>query len=133
MVHAILREYGEAVEHKRKQARRKWIRYERKHSNSMWHTDYKRLDDGRWFVSYQDDASRLIMGWDAFDEATGKHAIEVLDETISKHGKPASILSDRGSQFYATESEKKAKGVSMFEKRLEDLGILHILAGVAHP
>ena len=57
----ILREYGEAVEHKRKQARRKWIRYERKYANSMWHTDYKQLDDGRRFISYLDDASRLIV------------------------------------------------------------------------
>ncbi len=61
VVHAILREYGEAVEHKRKQARRKWIRYERKYANSMWHTDYKQLDDGRWFISHRDDASRLIV------------------------------------------------------------------------
>ena len=133
MAHTILREYGETVEHKRKQARHKWIRYERKHSNSMWHTDYKRLDDGHRFMSYQDDASRLIVWWGAFIEATGKHAVKVLEEAMSKHGKPESILFDRGSQFYATESEKKAKGVSWFEKRLADLGIRHILARVAHP
>ena len=110
VVHAILREYGEAVEHKRKQARRKWIQYERKYANSMWHTDYKQLDDGRWFVSYLDDASRLITGWGVFDEATAEHAVEVLEEAISAYGKPASILSDRGTQFYATESEKRPRG-----------------------
>ena len=49
-----------AAPHKRKQGRRKWVRYERKHSNSMWHTDYKQLDDGRWLVSYEDDASRVV-------------------------------------------------------------------------
>ena len=68
-----------------------------------------------------------------FDEATAEHAVEVLEEAMSAYGKPASILSDRGTQFYATESEKKAKGVSMFEKRLNDLGMRHILARVAHP
>ena len=68
-----------------------------------------------------------------FDEATGKHAVKVPDGAMSAYGKPASILSDRGFQFYATESEKKAKGVSMFERRLNDLGIRHILARVAHP
>ncbi len=62
VVHNILREYGEAVEHKRKQARRWWIRYERKYANSMWHTDYKQLDDGRWFISYLDEAFHLITG-----------------------------------------------------------------------
>ena len=117
VVHAILRESGDAVPHKRKQGRRKWIRYERKHTNSMWRTDYKQLDDGRWLISYEDDASRFVTGWGVFDEATTEHAIEVLDKAISEYGKPRPILSDRGSQF-ATASEKKSKGVSEFEKRL---------------
>ena len=68
-----------------------------------------------------------------FDEATTRHAVEALDRAIAQYGKPRSILSDRGSQFYATESEKKSKGVSEFEKHLEELGIRHILARVAHP
>ena len=132
VAHAILREYGEAVERKRKQARRRRMRHGRKHSNSMRHTDYKRLDDGRRFTSYMDGASRLIVWRGAFDEATGKHAVEVPEEAMSKHGKPASMLSDRGTRFYAAESEKKAKGVSRFEKPPNDLGILHVPAGVAH-
>ncbi len=45
----------------------------------MWHTDYKLLDDGRWFIAYQDDASRFIVGYGVFSEATGRHAI-VVDE-----------------------------------------------------
>ena len=39
------------------------VRYERTYSNSMWHTDYKLLDDGRWFIAYQDDASRFLTGF----------------------------------------------------------------------
>ena len=109
VIHAILRESSEAVKHKNKQKRRKWIRYERKHSNSMWHTDYKQLDDGCWFISYEDDASRFVTGWGVFDEATAEHAMEVLDQAITKHGKPKSILSDRGSQFYTTGSEKRTR------------------------
>lgn len=68
-----------------------------------------------------------------FDEATAEHAIKVLDRAISKHGKPKSILTNRGSPFHAIESEKKSKGVSEFEKHLEGLGIHPILAKVAHP
>ena len=56
----------------------------------------------------------------------------MLDRAIAQYGKPKSILSDHGSQFYVTESEKKSKGASEFEKHL-DLGIQHILARVAHP
>ena len=109
VIHTIPLESSEAVEHKNNQKRRKWIRYERKHSNSMWHTDYKQLDDGRWFISYEDDASRFVTGWGVFDKATAEHAMEVLDRAIAGHGKPKSISSDRGSQLYATGSEKKKK------------------------
>lgn len=28
----------------------------------MRHTDYKQLDDGHWFISYEDDASRCVTG-----------------------------------------------------------------------
>ena len=52
---------------------------------------------------------------------------------IKNHGKPASIMTDRGSQLYANASEAKKKGVSEFEKRLVSLGIRQILAGARHP
>jgi len=51
---------GYAKEEKSKKKRKKWIRYERKHSMSLWHTD--------WFyynariIAYLDDASRLTAG-----------------------------------------------------------------------
>ena len=132
-LHKVLKDAGFAVSQPRKSGRRKWIRYEREHSNSLWHTDYKQLDDGRWFICYEDDASRFVVGYGVFDEATTKNALAVLDQAIRDHGKPAAILTDRGSQFYATESEAKKKGVSEFEKRLVELEIRHILARVKHP
>ena len=133
VIHRVLRENDGAVSHPKKGKRRKWIRYERTHSNSMWHTDYKMLKDGQWFLSYEDDASRFVTGWGVFAEATTENAIKVLEEAISKYGKPASILTDHGSQFYANESESKKKGVSEFEKKLVELDIRHILARVKHP
>ena len=57
----------------------------------------------------------------------------VLDEAIKNHGKPAFILTDHGSQFYANEAEAKKRGVSEFEKRLVELDIRQILARVRHP
>ena len=56
----------------------------------------------------------------------------VLEEAIKNHGKPASIMTDHGSQFYANASETKKKGASDFEKRLVGLGIHQILARVKH-
>ena len=38
-----MRDEDLASEQSRKSRRRKWVRYERTHSNSLWHTDYKLL------------------------------------------------------------------------------------------
>ena len=132
-IHKILRDENLASKQPKKNRRRKWVRFERTYSNSMWHTDYKQLDDGRWFISYEDDASRFLTGFGVFDEATTEHAVQVLHEAIAGYGKPASILTDHGSQFYANASEHKRKGESEFEKELARLDIKHILARVRHP
>jgi hypothetical protein len=39
-----------------------------------------------------------------FDPATSENTVKMLKETIQKYGRPSAILSDRGSQFYATEA-----------------------------
>ncbi len=54
-----------------------------------------------------DDASRLITGYGVFDEATSENAIKVIKEAMNNYGKPESILTDRGTQFYASAGEKK--------------------------
>ena len=36
----IIKENGLVVPSEAKSRKRKWVRYERKHSNSMWHTDW---------------------------------------------------------------------------------------------
>ena len=132
-IHQILRSKGLAEEQPKKRKRKKWIRFERTYSNSMWHTDWKQLDDGRWFLCYQDDVSRFITHHGVFVEATTDNAILVLKEAIVKHGRPASILTDHGSQFYANQTEYKKKGVSKFEQELVRLGIKHIMARIRHP
>ena len=94
IIHKILRESGDASEHKRKQRRRRWVRYERTHSNSMWHTDYKQLDDGRWPICHEDDASRFVTGWGAFNEAATEHAIWGAEPRHSRM-RQAQIHTDR--------------------------------------
>ena len=57
----------------------------------------------------------------------------MLEEAIKNHSKSASIMIDHGSQFYANASEAKKNEVSIFEKKLVDLGIKQILAGIKYP
>ncbi|MGI0090563.1 MAG: DDE-type integrase/transposase/recombinase, partial [Nitrososphaerales archaeon] len=132
-IHRVLRGLGLALNEPRKHVRKKWIRYEREHSNSLWHTDWKYLEGQGWFTAYLDDASRYVVSYALFPEATSLHSVEVLDAAIAKHGKPASILTDRGTQFYATESEEREKGLTEFEKHLISLEIRQILGRVRHP
>ena len=44
------------------------------------------------------------------EHATTENSLAVLDETIKNHGKPASVMTNRGPQFYASASEAKKKG-----------------------
>ena len=86
-------------------------------------------------MCYEDDASRFVTGYGVFEHATTENALVVLEEAIKNHGKPASIMTYRRSQFYANASEvkkekEKEKGASVFEKKLVELGIKQILSGL---
>ena len=99
----------------------------------MWYTDYRLLPDGRWLVTYQDDASRKILARGAFERAAAANAIKVLEGAIAEYGAPLSILSDHGSTFCDNESGGRARGENRFQTYLEERGIRHILARVNHP
>ena len=115
----------------KKGAGRGWVRSERTHSNSLWHAGYKRLDDGRRILCYEDDASRFVTGYGVFERATAQNALAVLNEAIKNHGKPASVMTGRGPPFYADEAGK-GEG-SEFEKRLVGLDIRQTLARARLP
>ena len=132
-IHEVLKSMGLARSEPRKQKQRKWIKYERKYSNSLWHVDWKHLDGYGWLTAYEDDASRKVVGYTVFTNATSEHAVEVLEKAIGRWGKPASILSDRGSQFYAVEFEARVKGVTAFEIALAKHEIRQVLGRVHHP
>ena len=132
-IHAQLVANGLAVNDPRKSGQRKTARYVKRFANTMWHTDYKMLHDGRWVLSYMDDASRAVPGHGAFDRATTANALAVLDVAIKGYGAPLSILSDRGSTFYANETSVRERGEGEFERRLKELGIRHIKARARHP
>jgi putative transposase len=132
-IHRVLRELGLAREEPRKRVRKKWIRYERRYSNSMWHTDWTLIEGKGWLIAYLDDASRYVVGHGLFPEATSEHAVGVLKQAVERHGKPVSVLTDRGAQFYANESEERERGATLFERYLVESEIRHVLARVSHP
>jgi len=136
-IHKILKNHRLASNDTNKQRRRKWVKYERTHSMSLWHTDWYLIEDdrwsGKWLIAYLDDASRFIVGYGIFDEATTENAISILDDCINRYGKPLELLTDHGSQFYANFGGMKADGMSKFQQYLIDRKINHILGRVHHP
>jgi len=117
-----LKKHRLAVDQKGKQKRKKWIKYERKHTNSLWHTDWYMVMDsrwrGKWLIVYLDDASRFVTGWGLFDEPTTENTISVLDKAMKYYGKPSAILTDHGSQFYLNYGYDKSPGITLFQEYL---------------
>ena len=128
-IYKVLVERGLIVPNPRKRRQRKWVRWERSHSNSLWQTDFKWVDEShKWLCAYLDDHSRLITAASYLEAATTHNALQLLYEGIEKYGKPKAVLSDHGTQFYAVRG-----GKSTYAAKLEELGINHILSRVRHP
>lgn len=81
-VYHILKSNGMVTSSPAKSKQRKWARYERLYSNSMWHTDWHVMKDPRMkgmnLITYLDDASRCVTGAALFKEATSENAVIML-------------------------------------------------------
>ena len=126
-IHRILMQEGLARAQPNKSRRRKWVRYERRHSNSLWHADWCEFPGGQ-VILFEDDASRLITGFGKFQSATTENALRVFEEAVSSWGAPRQLMTDHGAQFCSDEDK-----VFVFSERLKSNGVEHILARVKHP
>jgi putative transposase len=132
-LHRILKQEKLACTQPNKSRRRKWIRYERKRSNSLWHIDWT-MQDGKWLCAILDDASRLIVGYGLFDNATAENAVKVLNKAVLSYGCPRQLISDHGVQFTSIGRDTCPEPQpNSFQQRLQQLGIQHIKARVKHP
>ncbi len=84
-LHNYLKKIGVSKSDKKKQKQRKYCRYERKHSFSLGHMDYH---DSRYNKScaivWIDDASRLILAGEEFNEANTENAKIIVERAIKK-------------------------------------------------
>lgn len=70
--------------------------------NQVWQTDITYIPMFRGFMymaAIIDVYSRKILGWSISNSMTTKWCIELLEDTIKKHGKPEIHNSDQGSQY----------------------------------
>lgn len=132
-VYKILKANGLIHKQKNKRRTKPWVRWERKHSLSLWQTDWKLLKNGHWIIAFKDDASRLIVASGEFTNATSENSVKVLAEGIRQWGRPLAVLTGRDAQFYASDKKGKPSGNTVFQDFLEANGIKHIVGRVNHP
>ncbi len=113
-------------EHNRGQ-RAKYVRFERKHSNSLWHIDDSEFGEKGKIIAVIDDATRYCLGILHVPTVTTPIVTQFLDNLIKKFGNPNQIISDNGAPYGLT--SKKSK----FDKWCQRRGIKHIRTRVNRP
>ena len=69
-----------------------------------------------------DDYSRFITGFTLLRSEHAAGVIRAFEESVMRYGKPEAAMTDRGSAFHSF------KGISQFERLLEELEVSHFLA-----
>ncbi|MFH1247143.1 MAG: DDE-type integrase/transposase/recombinase [Candidatus Micrarchaeota archaeon] len=128
-IHSILEKHGLTKREPKKSQRRKWVRWERKHSNSLWHTDWSEFNY-KPFILIEDDASRFIVGYGEFTNANIENTCKTFAQAFALHGLPKQVISDHGTQFVNVHD---ANGEHGFATWLKELGVKPIYARVKHP
>lgn len=132
-IHDILLKLKAAKKHRAKSERRKWVRFERYKSNSLWHTDWTKIGD-KWLIAFIDDASRFVTGWGVFSNANTENSVLVLERAIASYGTPLAILTGHDVQFTSVQMKTAKKSEpNRFQKFLAERKIKHILGRVNHP
>ncbi len=127
-INKILRKNKLTEPCKRKKKRIKYVRFERKHPNTMWqidHSDQKIKD--KWLISIIDDHSRYSIGLIAVNRVTTAVVKQILDELGRVHGYPKQILSDNGSAYGLKSKHSK------FDRWCKRRGIHHIRSAIHSP
>jgi len=119
-IHRILLEAKLAKEEQGKKNRRTWVRYERKHSLSLGHTDWFEFKRKQCII-YIDDASRFITSHGEFDNAKTSNSLKVFKKGL-KWGVYRQMMSDHGPQFE-----------EQFTEGIKEVGVKHIKSRVKHP
>jgi transposase InsO family protein len=127
-INKILKKHNLLDPPKRKKKRIKYVRWQRKHPNSLWqidHSDQKIKD--KYVISVLDDCSRKSLAFLPVNSVTTDIVINLIDKLIRIYGRPKQILTDNGSAYGG-----KSKH-SRFDRKLRLRGIEHIRGAVHSP
>lgn len=135
-IHRCLLEEGLAKEEPNKKKRRKWIRYQRRHTLSAAHMDWHDGADGVKVCAIEDDASRDVLVWGEFPNATMENSIRLFEKLVEEYWdiRPLrELIIDNGSHFGAHRTDEKGDWKSEFKRIVEGHGTKIIRTSVKHP
>ncbi|HDK42177.1 MAG TPA: transposase [Candidatus Pacearchaeota archaeon] len=127
-INKILNKHKLTNPNPRRRKRLKYIRWQRKHCNSLWQMDVsdQKIKD-KYCFAVIDDCSRYCVGLIDLNRVTTKVVTQILDELIRVHGKPREILTDNGSAFGLRSKHSK------FDRWCRKRGIKHIRTVIHSP
>jgi len=125
----IIKKHDLCRETKLKGKRIKWIRWQRKHPNSLWQIDHTDEQDkfNCYTLSVLDDCSRYSIALIKLKHVTTTIVTHILDKLIKKHRKPKQILTDNGSAYGLKSKHSK------FDRWCKRRGIQHIRTKIHSP
>lgn len=127
-INKILNKYNLTKPNPNRKKRIKYIRWQRKHPNSLWQIDHTdEQEKGYYTLSVIDDCSRYSLVLTKINFASTEVIVHILDELIKKNGKPREILSDNGSCFGSKSKHSK------FDVWCRRRGIKHIRSAIHSP
>ena len=128
-INRILQKHNLCRETKNKGKQKKWIRWQRKHPNSLWQIDHTdETDEDKYYtLSVIDDCSRYSLTILKLNRVTTTIVTHILDKLIRKHGKPREILTDNGGAYGLNSKH------SRFDRWCKRRGIKHIRTKIHSP
>ena len=127
-IYKILRKNRLVNPSQNRKKRIKYIRWQRKHPNSLWQMDTSdQKIEGKYCFAVIDDCSRYCIGLFALNRVSTNIIIHLLDTLFKIHGKPREILTDNGNVFGLKSKHSK------FDRALNRRGIKHIRTAIHSP
>src|SRR3989338_6762730 len=126
-INNIIKEAGLTRKEGNRGRRARYVRFQRKHANSLWHIDDSEFGEKGKIIAVIDDCSRYCLGILYVNHVDTNIVTRFLDELIKTFGKPKQIISDNGSP-YGLKSKQ-----SRFDRWCRKNKILHIRTRVKRP
>ena len=127
-VNKILNKHKLVDSPKRKKKRIKYIRWQRKHPNSLWQIDHsdQKIED-KYVISVIDDCSRKSLAFLPVNIVTTEVVVKLIDDLGKTYGYPKQILTDNGSAYGLKSKHSK------FDRKLKVRRIEHIRGAIHSP